>query len=286
MEIKKVPLIKESIFAFLVFVYSMVFHELVLSKLFIEWNFSSFYSKQLSYVVCAILILLIYKKTIINKNHHIKRILNISFDNKKALIALSIGLLSVPCSFLFNALEVLLVAQFSESSAMNLWNFQTQAVTLEPNKKLGGDIFIFITFTLVHAVITPLIEEITFRGIILTNLVHKYNYPIAVIITALLFTFIHPSNRYLDLLIFSMVAASVTLKTGHIIYAFMIHAGYNFLSWILEGHNVMLLFTNKAPETVKNVNTWNNELTLIIFIVPIALLLKALLKSTQKELNP
>lgn len=207
--------------------------------------------------------------------------LNLDFGYKKALIALSIGLLSVPCSFLFNALEVIFVAQFSESSAMNLWDFKIQEVILEPNKKLGGDFFIFITFTLVHAVIAPLIEELTFRGIILSNLAHKYNYPIAIIITSLLFTFIHPINRYLDLLIFSIIVAWVTLKTGHIIYAFMIHAGYNFLSWIIEGHNMMLLFTNKAPETVKNISTWNNELALLIFIVPIALLLKKLLKDSQ-----
>ena len=282
MEIKKAPLVKESIFAFLVFVYGIVFHELVLSKLFIEWNFSSFYSKQLSYVVCAILVLLIYKKTIINKNLKIKQIVNLKFENKKAFIALSIGLLSVPCSFLFNALEVLFVAQFSESSAINLWAFEVQDVVIERNNKLGDNFFIFITFIFTHALIAPLIEELTFRGIILPNLAQKYNPLIAIMITSVLFTLIHPSNRYLDVFIFSILVAWITLKTSHIIYAFMIHAGYNFLSWILEVHNVMLLFTNKAPETVKNASTWSNELSLIIFIIPITWLLKKLLKKTTK----
>jgi membrane protease YdiL (CAAX protease family) len=251
----------------------------------IEIGLTTFYAEQISYIILAVFLLVVFRKILIENDIHIKKLVSFSsIPAKNIIIALTISFLSVPLALGFNAIEVLFIAQFSLEMAANLWDFKLQEVVLERNYKLGGSIGVFLLFALVHSIIGPLVEELTFRAPLLSKRQSKYTLLGAIFISSVLFTIIHSNKQYLELFIFSLFVAFLTIKTGRILYAFIVHAGYNLFSWLMEGHNMMLLFTNKPIDSLHKITLWKGELIfMIISLILIIFLLKALLKGNNEK---
>jgi len=256
--------------------------EITLLPIFIEVGLTPFYAEKVSYIIFSVFILIAYKKILIENDVHIKQPL--SFSNisvKNIFSAITISFLFVPLAFGFNAIEVLIVAQFSPEAASNLWDFKPQEVVIERNDKLGSSFATFLLFALVHSLVGPLVEEMIYRGPLLSKCKNKYALLGAILITSVLFTIIHSNaQQYLQLFIFSLVVAYLTIKTGRIVYAFILHSGYNLFSWLMEGHNMLLLFTNKPIDALHRITLWKSELSLmLISLILIIYLWRILLRN-------
>lgn len=86
--------------------------------------------------------------------------------------------------------------------------------------------------------VAPVIEEVLFRGLWLRAMVAKYGRTTAVIATSLLFGLAHlldPSTAFLmpALVIVGIVLAAVTLRTGRLGPAIMIHVGFNLTTFVI-----------------------------------------------------
>jgi len=266
---------------FIFFIFSIV-REITLLPIFIEVGLTPFYAEKVSYIIFSVFILIAYKKILIENDVHIKQPL--SFSNisvKNIFSAITISFLFVPLAFGFNAIEVLIVAQFSPEAASNLWDFKPQEVVIERNDKLGSSFATFLLFALVHSLVGPLVEEMIYRGPLLSKCKNKYALLGAILITSVLFTIIHSNaQQYLQLFIFSLVVAYLTIKTGRIVYAFILHSGYNLFSWLMEGHNMLLLFTNKPIDALHRITLWKSELSLmLISLILIIYLWRILLRN-------
>jgi len=268
----------------LIFYVSLTIREIIFIPLFIKIGLATFYADKISYIVFAVLILTGYRRTLLDNDIYIKKVLYFSkIPIKNFLIALTISFLSVPIAFGINAIEVLFIAQFSPETATNLWDFKEQDVVIERNLKLGNSVTVFFMFALVHSVIAPLVEEVTFRGPFLSKSKNKYTLLGTILISSVLFTIIHSSKQYLELFLFSLFVAFLTIKTRRLVYAFIVHAGYNLFSWLMEGHNMMLLFTNKPIDSLHKLSLWKGELIFMIFSITLVIfLLPTLFKNNEK----
>ena len=240
---------------------------------------SKFYSNQLAFSLFSILMSVFIIKFVIQKREDTRELIKLDEINlQKVAVALIIGFLMVPVSFGLHSIEVFTIAQFSSDFANSLWDFEYSIVTFEKNNKLGTSLLAFFTFAIVHSLIGPLMEELTFRGAILSIWNYKYSQISALLLTSLLFTVIHPVKSYLDVFVFSFFVGWLTLLTHKLIYAYIIHATYNFFSWLLEGYNLLEMFRNKSPLKLDKFTTWTLELTLLLIAVFIITLLLPLIK--------
>ncbi|MFT6208292.1 MAG: membrane protease YdiL (CAAX protease family) [Colwellia sp.] len=237
---------------------------------------STFFSEQLSFLIYAVILSFFVIKFVINKRDDSRTLIKLKgVSCKKIIITLIIGGLTVPIAFGFNSIEVLTVAQFSPELANSLWDFKYADVEFTRNYKLGSNFIVFFTFLVVHSFVGPFVEELTYRGAILPILNQKYSKILALLFTAILFMLLHPPKVYLDTFVFSLLVGWLTLQTGQLIYAFLIHASYNLLSWLLEGYNVIEMFRNKSPLLLATPTTWVIELIIAFFAVILVLYLSS-----------
>lgn len=92
-------------------------------------------------------------------------------------------------------------------------------------------------------IVAPILEEITFRGIILNRVSEKSNFITGLLVSGLLFGLIHLSNGAMDLVSGIQLVLSGTfvgILFGLVAYYYqtirasiILHAGYNFLSSLL-----------------------------------------------------
>jgi hypothetical protein len=95
-----------------------------------------------------------------------------------------------------------------------------------------------ITFSGYHflrlLLITPLLEELFFRKLILSKLNFNLGYYKSIIITSILFSISHLDiNNLLFFFIGSLILCSIYLKTNKLIYSFLFHVLMNLLSLII-----------------------------------------------------
>ena len=95
-----------------------------------------------------------------------------------------------------------------------------------------------ITFSGYHflrlLLITPLLEELFFRKLILSKLNFNLGYYKSIIITSILFSISHLDiNNLLIFFIGSLILCSIYLKTNKLIYSFLFHVLMNLLSLII-----------------------------------------------------
>ncbi len=98
------------------------------------------------------------------------------------------------------------------------------------------------------AVLTPLVEEIIFRGYMLNRLLKRWADMPALIVTTLVFSFMHGSSIWV-LYAFAMglVIGMLSMREGNIIYGIFVHAGFNLpsvIQWF-----VYLLHPEKQSES-------------------------------------
>lgn len=97
----------------------------------------------------------------------------------------------------------------------------------------GGPVWATVALILVTGVVGPLMEEVLFRGLMLSVL-KPYGKGFAVLATALIFGLAHGSAMQLgQTFLVGVVLACVTLETGSIKTAFLLHAAFNSTSVVL-----------------------------------------------------
>jgi membrane protease YdiL (CAAX protease family) len=90
--------------------------------------------------------------------------------------------------------------------------------------------FIFITLVIVG----PFVEELFYRKLLLNSLSNK---TLAVIVSSILFAFLHLANKFginifISTFLFGVISCLIYYKSGFF-YSFIFHASYNFLFFII-----------------------------------------------------
>ena len=115
--------------------------------------------------------------------------------------------------------------------------FSRQIAVNKLSVELFHEIYLIITFL----ILSPIIEELFFRGIILRIIAEKNNKTIAVFFSSILFTLIHVFYfdginlsliRLIDCFLFSIIISLIYIKTQNIYYAIIFHGVYN-LCWYM-----------------------------------------------------
>ncbi len=89
-----------------------------------------------------------------------------------------------------------------------------------------------ILLTIVEsAVLTPLVEEIIFRGYMLNRLLRRWQDLPALLVTTLIFSILHGSSIWiLYAFVMGLLIGQLSLREGNILYGIFLHAGFNLPS--------------------------------------------------------
>ena len=188
------------------------------SLLFLQWLIS-FSVKEINFnliifsypISLFILLLFIYK---FGKNQ---------IETSEIYSKKSLNVLIITISIIYNRLGYFLSKLFCESSK-------------ELNFLLINEINLVFSFIL----LSPIVEELLFRGIILNGLLNSSkNRIVSVIFTSILFSLIHIKGfgfcnvlNIVDTFIFSIIVSCFYVKTKNVYYAIIFHMVYN-LTWYL-----------------------------------------------------
>ena len=148
---------------------------------------------------------------------------------------------------------------------------------------LGGALLLLLGFAVQSSV-----EEIVFRGWMLSGIARKLNVPIAVLLTSLLFGLLHhsPNNplAFVGTFMFSVFTCCWVLRVGHVWGVMGWHSGWNWL--LCTGFELPLSGTNPiAPALITKLNDQGprvltggdygpeaSAVTLVVLVVASALL--------------
>ncbi|MHC1695293.1 MAG: lysostaphin resistance A-like protein [Eubacteriales bacterium] len=84
------------------------------------------------------------------------------------------------------------------------------------------------------AIVAPIVEEVMFRGVMLNEL-KPYGSTAAIVITSLLFGFIHGTPyAFFYATAIGLIFAYITIKTGSIFYSVITHMVFNSVSFVLQ----------------------------------------------------
>lgn len=90
-----------------------------------------------------------------------------------------------------------------------------------------------VTSLIQVCVLAPIIEEILMRGVVLGGLKNTYGCVIALLISALLFAFLHFNMvQTLSAFVCGIVLGLLYIKTNSIFCCMIAHGGYNLISYI------------------------------------------------------
>ena len=85
-------------------------------------------------------------------------------------------------------------------------------------------------------ILTPVIEEVLFRGFLLHRWAHKYGPGKAVLMSSILFGVMHPD--IVSATFFGIAMSVLYLRTGSLIAAIIVHAVWNSVHWIIEYYHL------------------------------------------------
>ncbi|MDF2018293.1 MULTISPECIES: CPBP family intramembrane glutamic endopeptidase [unclassified Bacillus (in: firmicutes)] len=173
-------------------------------------NLEGYYFLLIDAAVVAI-VLLAYKPVL----HFIKYIWDVSvLKNGKTYLYLLIGFI---------------VIALSQYLMLHVFSFESAA---EQKKQLGSlgiqNSIQSIIYVLSVAIITPVKEEILFRGILYRFLEKKYNFLVGIIISSFIFGILH-GGLLITATIMGMVFAMLYKKTQSIIPSIILHIAWNLL---------------------------------------------------------
>ncbi|MCQ2737308.1 MAG: CPBP family intramembrane metalloprotease [archaeon] len=99
---------------------------------------------------------------------------------------------------------------------------------------LNYPIYVLMYFLAV-VILSPIVEELLFRGIILRKLNTDYNFsiPFAILISSLLFGLCHSFGGILSAFVFGICMSVLYLKTKNILVPILAHTLNNLISFIL-----------------------------------------------------
>lgn len=128
--------------------------------------------------------------------------------------------LSFPVMFTAGAIGAFII----DMGIINLLSFLGLPPAIDTVMDFTGPLSGTIMLTVYAVLLAPLMEEVLLRGLLLRALA-PYGKGFAIVLTALLFTGIHANfAQFVSPFLFGLVLAYVTLETGSIKVAFILHA--------------------------------------------------------------
>jgi membrane protease YdiL (CAAX protease family) len=130
---------------------------------------------------------------------------------------------------------------------------QSQALDFIPISFLGWFLFFLIQ---------PFLEELLFRGYLMSLLGRYFNIPVALIISSLAFAAVHADNDnfssigFLTITIAGVLFGLLFLKTGQLWLATGMHAAWNFMQGVVFGIPTSGNRTYSIMETTTNGPAW------------------------------
>lgn len=166
-----------------------------------------------------VLLILLIRNKLPHKLSHLMK-----FSQLRSSIIVTVVLLAIGAYITFNNLVLIGLDMIGYS--------------VSPRLQSGGDLpdsslSVLVIFIIFLTIITPVIEEKIFRGIILVGLSHTYNRVIALLFSSFLFSLAHSNLKqqsiaFCDALVFGLVI----LLTANINYSIICHIVHNMLTSI------------------------------------------------------
>jgi len=79
----------------------------------------------------------------------------------------------------------------------------------------------------------PLFEEWILRGMLYRSLRRNWGMAVSVALSAVLFATLHPAAGCISLITLGVMTAVATERTNRLWPSIFIHAGYNFMIWMM-----------------------------------------------------
>ncbi|MFZ9584911.1 MAG: CPBP family intramembrane glutamic endopeptidase [Pseudohongiellaceae bacterium] len=196
-------------------------------------------------------------------------------------LALLFGLPLVLLDLGLTGAEVWLVAQHSPTLAAGLWDFAPAEVDWGPDNRILGlqsSPLRISLFLLVQVVLAPATEEVVFRGLIFPRLHARFGLGLANLLTACLFTVLHPLNQYLATFVFSLLITRWLARRGRLMEVIVLHGTVNLLLWLGSGLGASAYLKARDPATLAAAAPWWPALLTVALLLPALWLLIARLR--------
>ncbi|UOX99369.1 CPBP family intramembrane metalloprotease (plasmid) [Bacillus cereus] len=144
-----------------------------------------------------------------------------------------LSVLKKPKTYVYLLIGFLVIA-LSQYVILNLLGFESAE---QQRDQLGvttlkGDFFQCVLYIFSVAIITPIKEEVLYRGILYRFFEGKYNFIIGMIISSVVFGLLH-GGFPITAIIMGMVFAILYKKTQSILPSIVLHISWNFLASVL-----------------------------------------------------
>ena len=171
-------------------------------------------------------------------------------------------ILSIIIIFVFIGIGASALLIFIESTlyfnySIQKWNLISAAVFDEIQWSNSWLVLYGITVIIV----APITEELIFRGLILNRLLTRYNPVVAILISALIFTFAHLNKSYISSFIHGVILSMVVIKYASLYYPMMIHGIYNAIVFVLQKYFGILFVAD--INQINTVSYWFPEFILL-----------------------
>lgn len=188
-----------------------------------------------------------------------------------AALALLVGLPLGLLDFALTGVEVWGLAQVSPTQAARLWDFAEAPVRWGPDNSIlglqAGPLRIAL-FLLVQVVLGPATEEAVFRGLIFPRLHARFGLGLANLLTACLFTVLHPVNQYLSTCVFSLLTTLWLARRGRLTEVIVLHGTVNLLLWLGTGLGAGAYLKSRDPATLAAVASWGPMVLIAVLLLP------------------
>lgn len=148
-------------------------------------------------------------------------------------------------------------------------------IDIEPINHTNHKLKYALSYEFIRAIIlAPILEELFFRKILFNGLLKKYSFVISIIVSSLLFAFIHIPN-WLNLIptfIFGIICCLIYIKTKNILYPILFHFIGNLISFLVYIYSLQLFSFQKELNS--------NWIYWLVFMIGIGITIFGLRKIT------
>lgn len=124
---------------------------------------------------------------------------------------------------------------------------------------------------LVIVLIAPVVEEILFRGVLLTKWAETFGVKKAILFSSLLFMILHIESFFIPQLVGGILYALIYIKTKQLIYPILIHSFNNLIPFLLglfpENTDAAYAVNREGFITILNIYSIIFLITALIFVV-------------------
>ncbi len=198
-----------------------------------------------------------------NHKRNIKNTEAVTDGEKVSLLPISISIvLAIICIFLFTPFMNLI------NNAFISWGYVVDN-TIPMQDLMSENGWYFLLGLVIFAVLPAIAEELIFRGIIQKSLSSRYKGHVVVIVTALIFTFIHGSlNQTLYQFLVGIMLSFLSLVGGSLVYSMILHFLNNALVLVFSCFDIVPYLS--ASETIYY-NFFSMLFPFMLFVLGVAL---------------